>query len=115
MAKTLKTNNSAVTQLKGVGAQLALKLSKLGIETLQDLLFHLPRHYADRTRITPIGSLQPQQTVVIEGVIRGTTVVFGKRRSLLCKVQDNTGVISLRFYHFSHAQRQNLADGQAIR
>jgi ATP-dependent DNA helicase RecG len=106
---------SPVTVLKGVGAQLAKKLEKLGIVTLQDLLFHLPRQYADRTRITPIGHLQPNQSVVIEAEVSGTNVVFGKRRSLLCRVQDHTGAISLRFYHFSNAQRNTMANGARIR
>jgi ATP-dependent DNA helicase RecG len=106
---------SSTTLLKGVGAQLAAKLEKLGIYTLQDLLFHLPRQYADRTRISPIGNLQPNQSVVIQGEVRGTSVVFGKRRSLLCRIQDATGTISLRFYHFSNAQRNNLAAGAMIR
>lgn len=109
------TAQSSVTVLKGVGAQLAEKLAKLNIVTLQDLFFHLPRHYADRTQITPIGSLQPNQQVVIQGEVRGTDVVFGRRRSLLCRLQDGTGTISLRFYHFSNAQRSNLATGTAIR
>jgi ATP-dependent DNA helicase RecG len=104
-----------VTALKGVGAQLAKKLEKLNVYTLQDLLFHLPRQYADRTRVTPIGSLQPNQSVVIEADVRGTDVVFGKRRSLICRVQDNTGCLSLRFYHFSNAQRATLATGARIR
>ncbi len=106
---------SLVTTLKGVGSQLATKLEKLGITTLQDLLFHLPRSYSDRTRVTPIGSLQLHQHVVIEGVVRGTSIAFGKKRSLLCRVQDNTGLISLRFYYFSNAQRANLAEGTPIR
>ncbi len=105
----------SVTTLKGVGTQLAAKLAKLDIVTLQDLLFHLPRRYADRTRISPIGSLQPMQNVVVEGEIRGCNIVFGKRRSLLCKIQDGTGTISLRFYHFSGAQKANLATGTQIR
>jgi ATP-dependent DNA helicase RecG len=116
MAKSTPINaTSSVTVLKGIGAQLASKLEKLGINTLQDLLFHLPRQYADRTRISPIGSLQPNQSVVIEGEVCGTNVVFGKRRSLLCRLQDATGKISLRFYHFSNAQRANLASGTTIR
>lgn len=116
MAKSLPVNAaSPVTVLKGIGAQLASKLAKLGIYSLQDLLFHLPRQYADRTRITPIGSLQPNQSVVIEGEVCGTDVVFGKRRSLLCRVQDHSGKVSLRFYHFSNAQRATLATGTPIR
>ena len=48
-----------VTALKGVGAALAEKLAKVGLENLQDLLFHLPLRYQDRTRIVPIGELRP--------------------------------------------------------
>jgi ATP-dependent DNA helicase RecG len=105
----------AVTQLNGVGQQLAAKLAKLGIISVQDLLFHLPRHYADRTRISPIGALQINQNVVIQGEIRGAEIVFGKRRSLLCRLQDGTGTVSLRFYHFSNAQKIQLQTGHHIR
>ncbi|MEG7168355.1 hypothetical protein V2A47_36080, partial [Pseudomonas aeruginosa] len=44
-----------VTALKGVGAALAEKLARVGLETLQDILFHLPLRYQDRTRVTAIG------------------------------------------------------------
>lgn len=104
-----------VTQLKGVGVQLANKLAKLGIQTIQDILFHLPIRYMDRTRITPIGSVQPNTDVVIEGEIRGCDLVFGRRRSLMCRLQDDTGIITLRFFHFSNAQRQNLTTGSRLR
>ena len=104
-----------VTQLKGVGVQLANKLAKLGIQTIQDVLFHLPLRYMDRTRITPIGSAQPNTEIVIEGEIRGCDLAFGRRRSLMCRLQDNTGIITLRFFHFSNAQRQNLTTGSHIR
>ena len=57
----------AITELRGIGPQLSQKLSKLGLNSLQDLLFHLPLRYIDRTKITPIGSLQPQTDVVLEG------------------------------------------------
>ena len=43
-----------VTTLSGVGPALAEKLARLGIARLQDLWFHLPRQYEDRTRIVPI-------------------------------------------------------------
>jgi len=58
-----------VTALKGVGEALAGKLARLGLGTLQDLLFHLPLRYQDRTRISPMGSLYPAQDAVIEGQI----------------------------------------------
>ncbi len=104
-----------VTVLKGVGKQLAIRLEKLGLYNLQDLLFHLPYRYVDRTRITPLGNLLPFQATVIEGEVRSASVVYGKRRSLVCRVQDGTGSITLRFYHFSAAQKQALSGGARLR
>lgn len=104
-----------VTHLRGVGPQLEEKLARLRIHTVQDVLFHLPLRYLDRTRITPIGALQPHGDVVVEGVIRATDVALGRRRSLVSKIQDSTGTLTLRFFHFSAAQQANLRPGSHIR
>lgn len=105
----------SITSLHGVGPQLAIKLKKLGLYSLQDLLFHLPLRYIDRTQITPIGGIQPMTEVVIEGEIRASDVVFGRRRSLVCRIQDATGVVTLRFFHFNRAQQQRLKPGSRLR
>lgn len=105
----------AISELRGIGPQLTQKFAKLGLKNLQDLLFHLPLRYIDRTKITPIGSLQPQTDVVLEGEIRASEVVFGRRRSLVCKMQDGTGTTVLRFFHFSRAQQQRLKAGAKLR
>ncbi len=105
----------SITSLHGVGPQLAIKLKKLGLYSLQDLLFHLPLRYIDRTQITPIGGIQPMTEVVIEGEIRASDVVFGRRRSLVCRIQDATGVVTLRFFHFNRAQQQRLKPGTRLR
>ncbi|MFZ3202285.1 MAG: ATP-dependent DNA helicase RecG [Pseudomonas sp.] len=105
----------SVTALKGVGAALAEKLAKVGLETLQDVLFHLPLRYQDRTRIVPIGELRPGQDAVVEGTVVGADVVMGRRRSLLVRLQDGSGSLSLRFYHFSQAQKEGLKRGTQVR
>jgi ATP-dependent DNA helicase RecG len=105
----------SVTALKGVGAALAEKLAKVGLETLQDVLFHLPLRYQDRTRIVPIGALRPGQDAVVEGTVAGADVVMGRRRSLLVRLQDGSGTLSLRFYHFSQAQKEGLKRGTQVR
>lgn len=104
-----------VTRLKGAGPKVAERLQRLGIHTVEDLLFHLPFRYEDRTRIVPIGSLRPEQSAVVEGEILLCDITFGKRRSLLCRISDGTGTISLRFYHFSAAQKNQLQRGLPIR
>ncbi|MDP3814422.1 ATP-dependent DNA helicase RecG [Pseudomonas sp.] len=105
----------SVTALKGVGAALAEKLAKVGLESLQDVLFHLPLRYQDRTRIVPIGALRPGQDAVVEGIVTGADVVMGRRRSLLVRLQDGSGTLSLRFYHFSQAQKEGLKRGTQVR
>lgn len=104
-----------VDQLKGVGPALREKLAKLNIYNIQDLLFHFPLRYQDRSRITPIGALFVGQEVVIEGDIRQVDITFGKRRALIVRVQDDTGVIVLRFFHFSAAQKKLLENAVRLR
>ena len=111
----LSLHKIKVETLRGVGPQLATKLSKLGLRTLQDLLFHLPLRYIDRTQITAIGGVQPMTEVVIEGEVRASDVVFGRRRSLVCRLQDHSGVITLRFFHFSRPQQDRLQPGTRLR
>lgn len=107
--------DTPVTVLKGIGPAIAEKLAKVGLENLQDVLFHLPTRYQDRTRITPIGALRPGQDAVVVGSVAVADVVMGKRRSLLVRLHDGTGSLSLRFYHFSIAQKTALARGTLVR
>lgn len=100
-----------VKSLKGVGAKVAVKLEGLGLQSVQDVLFHLPFRYQDRTRVTPIGSLRPGDEAVVEVEVDAADVVIRRRRALLCKVSDGTGSLTLRFFHFSQAQANNLARG----
>lgn len=104
-----------VASLKGVGDKLAGVLKKLGLFTVQDLLFHLPHRYDDRTCISDIGELNAMQSAVIQGVVTGSRVVFGKKRSLVVTLADNTGQITLRFYFFTSAQQKQLSEGQHLR
>lgn len=104
-----------VTELKGVGAALEQKLNNLGIQNLQDLLFHLPLRYQDRTRIVPMGALRPGDECVVEGEVKLADISKGRRRSLLCRIQDGTGSLTLRFFHFTAAQKNNLKPGTRIR
>ncbi|GAB5412664.1 MAG: ATP-dependent DNA helicase RecG [Congregibacter sp.] len=101
--------------LRGVGPKMADKLRGYGIDTVEDLLFHLPLRYQDRTRVTPIGALQDGAEVVIEGEIAMVNVAGGRRRSLIVKLQDGTGTATLRFFHFSQAQKNALRSGDRLR
>ncbi|MGQ7289214.1 ATP-dependent DNA helicase RecG [Vreelandella venusta] len=107
--------SAPVSSLKGVGEALAFKLARLGIDCVSDLLFHLPLRYQDRTRLTPIGLLRAGSEAVIEGEVTACDVVKGRRRSLLVRVRDESGILSLRFFHFSPAQQQQMRPGVTVR
>ncbi len=104
-----------VTALKGVGPKLADKLKRLGLQTVQDVLFHLPLRYQDRTRLLRIGGLRPGMEAAVEGEIELADVVFRGRRSLICRVSDGSGHLHLRFFYFNAIQQQNLARGRRLR
>ncbi len=101
--------------LKGAGPKTKERLQRIGIHNLQDLLFHLPARYEDRTFLTPISQLRPQSLALFEGEIIASGIVLGGRRSLACKLRDNGAVISLRFFHFSMAQKNSLKVGFRLR
>jgi len=107
-ARPLPTEPVPVTALKGVGPRLAERLQRLGIRTAEDVLLHLPTRYQDRTRLTPIARLQAGDEAQIEAEVVGSEVAGRSRRFLLCHVADGTGVLTLRFFHFSPAQQQWL-------
>lgn len=104
-----------VSTLKGVGKAIQNKLEKLGITSLQDLLFHLPHNYQDRTKITSISELQSGKASVFQGTITSARIESGRRKSLACSLNDETGIIFLRFYYFTHSQKKQLAPGVSIR
>ena len=104
-----------VTDLKGVGTALALKLQRLGIHQLQDLFFHLPARYQDRTRLSAMGGLMPSIEAVVEGEVQLCDIQMGRRRALLCRLHDGTGSLTLRFFHFNAAQKNQLCKGARVR
>ncbi len=104
-----------ITALKGVGPRNAERLARIGVSTVQDLLFHLPFRYQDRTRIVPVRSLCLGDQAVVEVVVESTDIHLGRRRSLLVRVSDGSGLLVLRFFHFSAAQKAALTVGVRLR
>jgi len=105
----------AITNLKGVGPSMAEKLAKVGLISVQDLLFHLPNRYEDRTRVTSIRDCFPGVFTNIVGEITGSQIINGKRRMLVVTIQDGSGTVNLRFFRFTAAQKNNLSLGMSIR
>lgn len=106
---------SPITTLKGVGAKVAEKLQKLGLRTVQDVLFHLPLRYEDRTRIYTIADCRPFTHVSIQGEVKDANIQYGKKRMLVVKVADGSGTITLRFFNFGAPQRTMMTPGNTVR
>ncbi|HEH9438989.1 TPA: ATP-dependent DNA helicase RecG [Aeromonas sobria] len=111
----MKLDKISLDSLKGVGSKMQEKLERLGLATVQDLLFHLPLRYEDRTQVWPIGDLPPGLHGAVEGEIQDTQLVMGRRRMLVCRISDGTGTLTLRFFNFTAAQKNSLATGRLIR
>ena len=111
----VRAEQRPITAMRGVGSQLAERLGRLGVTQIQDLLFVLPLRYEDRTQIVPLGKLQHGMRATVEGEVQLTDVVYRRRRSMLVRISDGSGFLTLRFFYFSSSQQQALARGTRIR
>lgn len=94
---------------------MAEKLARLHVATIQDVLFHLPHRYEDRTSVTEIGSLLHSHSAVIIAQVEASQVVFGRRRSLVVKVHDGTGMLTIRLFYFNRTQQNSFKRGAWVR
>ncbi len=102
------------TELKGVGPKVALHLKKLNIVTVQDLLFHLPLRYENRTIFKKINQLLLGDQVQVQGEIVHAEIQQSRRRSLLCRIKDEQGSLVLRFFYFSPRQLDYFKNGRKL-
>jgi len=103
-----------LTNLPGVGPALAAKLARLGVERIEDLLFLLPLRYEDRTRLAKLGELRPGMRCLASGEVLLAEIVYRGRRSLLVRIGDGTGQLTLRFFHFSGRQQAAFRTGATV-
>ncbi|HJU25800.1 MAG TPA: ATP-dependent DNA helicase RecG, partial [Rhodanobacteraceae bacterium] len=105
-----------VSSLPGVGPSLRQTLERLGIARVQDLWFHLPLRYEDRTRITAIRDLRIGEAAQVEGVVEAAETGFRYRAQLRVAITDDSqSTLVLRFFHFRRAQVERLMPGTRLR
>ena len=114
LAADVSLHNLACTSLKGVGPKLAEKLSKLHINSVLDVLFHLPHRYEDRTQVRTIASIRDGERALIKVEVEHAQVKYGKRRSLVCRASDNTAAIDFRFFYFNASQQRRFEMGTEL-
>ncbi|MBU2871837.1 ATP-dependent DNA helicase RecG [Colwellia sp. E2M01] len=110
-----KLSQVPLSSFKGVGPSLAEKLAKIGLISVQDILFHLPLRYEDKTRVSTVRELSVGLSTNIIGEITDSQITHGKRRMLVVTLHDGTGSIQLCFFSFSASQKNSLSVGKTIR
>lgn len=96
-----------VNQLRGVGPNRARDLKKLGVETIEDLVFLWPRRHLDRTQLTPLWQVRVGETATVKARIESAVVRgVGSKSYLRLIVQDPTGRLEVTFFHAAWLKRQ---------
>ncbi len=106
-----------VRYLKGVGPKRATLLARLGVNTVRDLLLHLPRDYEDRTHARPIADLRVGEKAVVSGTIADVQFrpTQGRARGILqVTVEDRTGSLTLAWFNAHRAWAKSFAIGKPI-
>jgi ATP-dependent DNA helicase RecG len=106
---------STLATLKGLTPALVSNLAKLGLNTLQDLILHLPLRYLDETRITAVRDLRLGDEAQVQGEIVHAEVSYKPRKALIARLQDDSGQLTLRFLHFYPSQINMLKEGARLR
>jgi ATP-dependent DNA helicase RecG len=106
---------NTLSEIKAFSKPLITNLNKLGINTIQSLLLHLPLRYIDETRITAIRDLRQGDDAQCEGEIVHAEVTYKPRKALIARLEDASGQLTLRFLHFYPSQIAALAVGKKLR
>ena len=100
--------DSPVSALPGVGPARARQLAAKGIATLEDLLYHLPFRYEDRTRFVSIGDLQPDAVALVQGEVKVRQLVRMRRQRggiFHLAISDPTGILWAKWFHSPYLER----------
>lgn len=97
-------NQQSITTLKGVGEKTAALFSKLGVETVEDLLHYYPRAYDAFENPVPIGQLQEGAVAAVSGQLLKTAGVrqFKNIQITVTTVKDMTGSLQLTWYNMPY-------------
>ena len=107
--------NTEITYLKGVGPNRGRKLKKYGIETIDDLLYHFPRRYIDRSKILRINKLQIGQEGMMVGKISSMDIKQArKRRFFELTIDDGAGIIKCIWFRGLSWISEKIEVGESI-
>jgi len=109
--------NDDVKFVKGIGERRAKALFQIGVKTLGQLIYHVPRRYLDRSNIVLMKDLKIGEETTAVGRVTGAKMVHGKRRPYFQMVlTDDTGFLTCRWFNGAQwlADRFNKDDVVAV-
>ena len=107
--------HSGIGNLSGVGKSGVQKFLNLGVRIIDDILWHFPYKYEDKTRVIPIDDITADAEVLIEGTLIASRFTGSSRKVFICDIQDVTGTMQLRFFNASPAHCRYLSSLKFIR
>src|SRR5947207_6534320 len=90
---------------KRVGPRRAADFERVGLITIEDLLYRFPLRYEDRSRLQPIGTLKPGRPASISGRILSCGVRFTRRRGfqiLEAVIDDGRGPLRVGWLNHTY-------------
>ena len=103
-----------IEEVKGVGAKRAAVLNEVGIHTLGDLFYYLPRRYLDRSRTLPMARAPIGQEVTLIGHVRQMRFVPGRKPRFVLVVEDETDDIACTFFQGGRYLQRNFKEGDEL-
>src|SRR5712691_3432098 len=91
--------------VKGVGPARAVQLARLGLQTVEDLLYHAPHRYEDRSHLASIASLVPGQKQTTEGVVLALSEKRHGAYQFVAALSDNTAVLQAVWFGQRYLRR----------
>ena len=114
-AAPARARQAAAAKATSTAPSLNSKLANLGIHRQFDLVLHLPLRYEDETRLTAIADAREGAPVQVEGTVVESQIAYRPRRQLICKIEDASGLLYMRFLNFYGSQAKALVAGARLR
>lgn len=105
---------TAIQFLKGIGEKRAEALKGVGVNTIADLFEYYPRRYLDRSHITPIRNLRPNDTATVVGKVVNSGIKKGARSRFILLLTDNTGFLSCVWFAQLPYWQKKFKPGQML-
>jgi len=113
MSDLVLSLDAPLVSLPGIGPKRAELLQQLGLSTVRDLLFHFPRDYQDRRRLTPIGEASVGDTITIQATVKSARNVRmrGRGSMAVLTLEDETGTMQATFFGRGYLANSTLRPG----